>query len=171
MEVTGNTWSDPPSSWSEVGFVGARYAGYLLGSKTADFRVADANAWIFAGTGLHTGSILSGLLRSDFDSFDPAVHPRDEQIFGHSPIPRRDSQSNTVGGEAYSDMTYFTDPSGGAGVFDSGTNAWVPSLSPNLDTVPVSVMTGNLLRVFGQGPAARTEQSIPNWAHFYGGRS
>jgi hypothetical protein len=171
MEVTGNTWSDPPSSWSEVGFVGARYAGYLLGSKTADFRVADGSAWIFAGTGLHTGSVLPGLLRSDFDAFDPGLHPRNEQIFGHSPISRRLSQTNTSGNEVYSDMTYFTDPASGAGIFDSGTNAWVPSLSPNPDTGPVSMMTANLLRVLGQGPAAETEQSVPNWAHFYGGRT
>jgi hypothetical protein len=173
LEVTGNTWSDAPASWSEVGFVGARYSGYLLGTDTADFRVADGSAWIFAGTGLHTGSVVPGLLRSDFDAFDSADHPRNEQIFGHSPIPRGKTQSNAPShnGDVYSDMTYYTVPAGGAGVFDSGTNAWVPSLSPNPNVIPVVVMTGNLLRVFGQGPAAVSQASIPNWAQFYGDHS
>jgi hypothetical protein len=163
---TGNTWSDPPARWSEVPFVGATYAGYLLGEATAPFRVADGQAWIFDNTGLQTGAEIPGLLHSDFDAFDPNMHHASEQIFGHSPVPPAHSQGevHAADGKAYSDMTYYTDRTSGAGVFDSGTNNWVHAL----DAQPlVAIMTGNLLRVFGLGPAGRTQPSVANWKTFY----
>jgi hypothetical protein len=51
-QVTGNEWSNPPSSWPEYDFVGDTYAGFLEPGLHVGFRVADASAWAFAGTGL-----------------------------------------------------------------------------------------------------------------------
>ena len=63
MQVTGNTWSSPPTNWSETGLVGEVYSGYLNPGSTAPFVVADANAWIFKGTGLHRGSQIPDVAR------------------------------------------------------------------------------------------------------------
>lgn len=171
LEVTGNTWSSPPSSWSADSFVGATYAGYVEpGAQPDDFVVADASAWIYRDTGLHDGSKIPGLLASDFDQFDPHSHPPGVQILGHSPISLRHAQS-TLGatqGYVYSDMTYHVEPSG-AGIFDSGTNNWIPALAPctSCSFRTVAAMTGNLLWLFGQGPAGRTQPPAANSQHFY----
>jgi hypothetical protein len=60
---------------------------------------------------------------------------------------------------------------GGAGVLDSGTNNWIPALDGRSGCHPggicestlVQRITGNILALFGQGPAARHHPSIPNW--------
>jgi len=170
-QVTGNTWSSPPADWSETPFVGEAYAGYLApGAPPAAFVVADASAWIFRGTGVHDGTTIPGVLATDFDQFDPSVHPADLQILGHSPIPR--AHATTSRSAPYSDMTYWTDPASGAAVFDSGINSWIPSLTPCQPTTacPATVVgqiTANLLALLGQGPAGRTQPSSPNWHQLY----
>jgi hypothetical protein len=165
--VTGNTWGSPPASWPEDVFVGATYAGFLEpNAPPADFVVADGNAWIFRNTGLHTGSIIPNLLRSDFDEYNPSAHPANEQLLGHSPIPLTDAQSliGTRHGHVYSDMTYYTDPHSGAGIFDSGTNNWIPALAACTTCPPdlIATITGNLLWLFGQAPAAHLQPSHSN---------
>ncbi|HEY5014452.1 MAG TPA: N,N-dimethylformamidase beta subunit family domain-containing protein [Acidimicrobiia bacterium] len=172
-EVTGNTWSSPPASWPEDSFVGATYSGYLTPGSTADFVAADGSAWIFKNSGLTTGAVLPGLLRSDFDRLAIGPHPANEQIFAHSPIPAS-ATHRAAAGRVHSDMTYYTDPASGAGVFDSGTNDWIPALgSYEACTTclidPVGVVTGNLLAVLGRAPAGRVQPSVANWRTFYPG--
>jgi hypothetical protein len=163
LEVTGNTWSDAPANWSEVPFVGENYAGYLEPSDPpVPFVVVDASAWIYRGTGLHNGSSLPGLLDSDFDQVVPGYHPRNIEVLAHSPMPRQ--QVQTQRSAPYSDMTYYTDPNSGAGVFDTGTVAWIPDLG---GSTAVQEMTLNLLTVFGQGPVGHTHPSSANWQQFY----
>lgn len=178
LEVTGNTWMSPPASWPETSFVGESYAGYLLnGVASSPFVVADASSWIFRGTGLKNGSQVPGVLLSDFDHFyAPNPHPQNLQILGHSPIPVNKviTDLGTQNGNAYSDMTYYTDPTSKAGVFDSGTNNWINSLTScpqDPSSCPSSVtrkITGNLFWLFGQGPAGNIIPSTANWAQFYG---
>ena len=174
-EVTGNTWGSPPASWSASPFVGATYAGFLEnGAPSAPFVVADGQAWIFARTGLHTGARLPNVLASDFDEFDPASHPPSEQILGHSPIPLRHAQSliGRQDARVYSDMTYYTDPRSHAGVFDSGTNNWIPALvCAGCPSNIVQTMTANLLWLFGQAPAGTLRPSTPNWQRIYSSRT
>jgi hypothetical protein len=176
LEVTGNTWGAPPANWPESDFVGAMYNGYLRpGAAPGDFTVVDASAWIFAGTGLGSGAVVPGIIRSDVDHFDSDMnHPAGVEIFGHSPLPVTDAEPHTRDGQVfYSDMTYYTDPRSNAGVFDSGTNNWIPALAPcapdntacPADTV--RRVTGNLLHLFGQGPAGKIQPSNPNWQQVY----
>jgi hypothetical protein len=173
-QVTGNEWSNPPSSWPEYSFVGDTYAGFLEPGLHVGFRVADASAWVFAGTGLRNGEVIPGVVASDVDKFDRAYgQPADDQLLGHSPIPAGLGQTSI--GAFFSDMTYYTAPitgaAGGAGVLDSGTNNWIPALDGRSGCHPggicesamVQRMTGNILALFGQGPAARHHPSIPNW--------
>lgn len=170
LEVTGNTWSSPPANWSEVSFVGESYAGYLEpGASPVPFVVADPSAWIFKGTGLTEGSSIPGVLLSDFDQYDPGMHPANLEILGHSPIPDRDVQTSRR--DIASDMTYYTDPISDAGTLDTGTNNWIPSMQPCGDAAcdgqPIEQITGNLLWLFGQGPAGQTVPSVANWQTIY----
>ena len=171
-QVTGNTWSSPPANWPETPFVGEAYAGYLEPRVApVPFVVADASAWIFKGTGLGNGSVVPHVIDTDFDQVDPGSAPADLEVLGHSPIPPRQAETNRQA--PFSDMTYYTDPSSDAGVFDSGVNSWIPSLAPCPPTVTdcpapvVDQMTANLLALFGKGPAGRVQPSVPNWKTLY----
>ena len=170
MEVTGNTWSSPPTNWSEIGLVGEMYSGYIT-SGSANFVVADASSWIFKGTGLRNGSSIPGIITSDFDHVSPGPPtPSDLEVLGHSPIPLSEAYTNQGrwGADTYSDMTYYTDPSSGAGVLDTGDNNWINSLTPCASGVAqcpaatVATITGNLLRLFGQGPAGHIRPASNN---------
>ncbi len=176
LEVTGNTWSSPPASWPETNFVGESYGGYLLNGVTPkSFVVSDASSWIFSGTGLENGQSIPGVIASDFDSFVPSFsHPKNLQILSHSPLPLEQVQTNLPPrGGVYSDMTYYTDPKSGGGVFDSGTNNWIHALSScspaSQEGCPARMVrriTGNLLKLFGSGPAGKIQPSVANWQYF-----
>jgi hypothetical protein len=141
--------------------------------------VGDPSAWVFAGTGLDPGDRLKNLVGPEYDRFDPSG-PRNVQIMARSPV-------NCRGKSSYSDMTYYSAPSG-AGVWASGTNWWVSKLSeecsPLSSTTSTSTtsttfpatpratrktaicpkqavidMTENVLNLFGVGPAGRTHPS------------
>ncbi|HEY2698348.1 MAG TPA: N,N-dimethylformamidase beta subunit family domain-containing protein [Pseudonocardiaceae bacterium] len=173
-EVTGNTWSAPPANWPETDFVGEAYNGFLEPDVHAGLTVADASAWIFKGTGLHNGSVLPAAIGSDVDSLQPrATHPADVQVLAHSGLPASQAQANTRDGNTfYSDMTYYTGPNAKAGVWDSGTNNWIPALVPGGGESPatarlVQQITGNLFWLIGQGPAGKIQPSTANWQQFY----
>ena len=92
-------------------------------------------------------------------------------MLGHSPIPDALVYTNqgSWAGDSYSDMTYYTDPVGGGGVIDTGTVNWIHAMSPcpgtvtNCPATAVQEITGNILRVFGRGPAADSRPSVANW--------
>jgi hypothetical protein len=180
MQVTGNTFSSPPTNLSPAGLTGEEYSGYLSVGSSVPFVVADASAWIFKGTGLQNGSQLPGVIVSDIDHLDPAASmPTNIEVLGHSPVPLSLAYTNQGkwDGETYSDMTYYTDPAGGGGVFDSGTVNWIDALascpapavgtgaasSASCPAAAVATITGNLLWLFGQGPAGKLVPSSPNW--------
>jgi hypothetical protein len=173
MEVTGNTWSSPPTSWDAASFVGVQYSGFMEpGQPNAPLVVYDASAWIFKGTGLATGQRVPDEIGSDIDHLDPAGQvPPNLQVLAHSPIPLSEAYTNQGkwGGYTYSDMVYYSDPKSQAGLFSSGNNIWIGTLSPcpaSQVTCPqhlVERMTANLLWLFGQGPAGRLVPSVPNW--------
>jgi hypothetical protein len=170
MDVTGNTWGSPPTDFSETSLVGESYSGYTNpGVAPLPFVVYDSAAWIFNGTGLQNGSSLPGVIGSDIDHLDPSS-PSNIQVLGHSALPLSDVYTNQGrwGGYTYSDMTYYTDPTSGGGVFDSGTVNWIYALSPcstsvSCPSAAVQKITGNLLWLFGQGPAGKSIPSAPNW--------
>jgi hypothetical protein len=172
LDVTGNTFASPPTSWSEIPLTGEEYAGYLNGVANVPFVVTDATSWVFAGTGLEDGSALQGVIMSDFDhESQSAGSPANVEVLGHSPIPLADAYTNqgTWSGDTYSDMTYYTNPTSHAGVLDTGTVNWIDALStcqPGTTSCPtayVQAITGNILKLFGSGPAGLVQPSVPNW--------
>lgn len=170
--VTGNTFATPPTSWPVTALVGGEYSGYVVtGAPAAPFVVYDPSAWIFSGTGLHRGSVIPDVVRSDIEHLAPSGTPADLEVLGHSPVPLSTAYTNqgSWAGKTYSDMTYYSDPESGAGVFDTGTVSWISRLTlcgrapQRCPARLVARITGNLLRVFGQGPAGRIEPPKPNW--------
>jgi hypothetical protein len=176
-QVTGNTWSVQPANWPETGFVGEAYNGFLEPDVRAGLTVTDANAWLFRGTGLRDGATLRDVIGSDVDSLQPAAeYPSDVEVLAHSALPAAKAQANTRDGAVfYSDMTYYTDPVGKAGVWDSGTNNWIPALAPGGGEDPTTAavvdrVTGNLFWLLGQGPAGGIVPSTPNGRRAYPAR-
>jgi hypothetical protein len=170
-EVTGNTWASPPTGWDEDIFVGEEYSGYLLpNAPHAAFVPYDPSSWIFKGTGLSGTSSVPDVIASDIDHVDPSgPMPSNLQVFGHSPVSVSDAYTNQGewDGDTYSDLTYYTYPHGGAGVFDSGTVNWLTALvacsAKACPATDIGRITGNLLAVFGQGPAGKLHPSVANW--------
>jgi hypothetical protein len=172
-EVTGNTWASPPTDIQTQGLVGEIYAGYTdPGAPTLPFEVEDASAWIFKGTGLDNGSVIPDVVSSDIDHIDPSsLMPSDLEVLGHSPLPLKYvyTGQGTWGSDTYSDMTYYTEPTSAAGIFDSGDVNWIDTLTPcttGQSQCPAPLtqqITGNLLWLFGQGPAGYIQPSVANW--------
>jgi hypothetical protein len=171
MQVTGNTWSAPPTNWSAEPFVGEGYSGYLEPGLSAAFVVADARSWVFAGTGLHDGSVLPRVIASDIDHVDEYQGmPTNLTVLGHSPIPLSKAYTNqgTWGANTYSDMTYYTDPLSHAGIIDTGNNNWINAMGYSCPpsglcaATALQAITGNLLQAFGRGPAGLVHPSRPN---------
>ena len=71
------------------------YSGYLEPGLVAPFVVADASSWVFRGTGLHDGSVLPDVIRSDIDHVDeyPGM-PANLTVLGHSPIALSEVYTN-----------------------------------------------------------------------------
>jgi hypothetical protein len=164
LEVTGNTWSVAPASWSEVPFVGAEYTGYVRpGRRPVPMVVTDASAWLYHGTALTNGSTIPGVILGDFDQYAVGQAPANVQILAHSPVPLTEVQTNTS--IPASDVTYYSNPASGAGIFDTGSTTWIPMLQA---TPVLQQITGNLLALFGGGPAGHSKPSVANWQQFYG---
>jgi hypothetical protein len=167
-EVTPNTWDAADSA-----FTGQEYSGYILpGKPQAPMVVYDASSWVFAGTGLHDGSQIPDVIGSDIDHLDPAggLVPNDLQVMAHSAIPLTEAYTNQGewSGDTYSDFTYYTDPVSGAGVIDTGNTTFIGDLQSCTASTPgcqpaLLRIIGNMLRVFGQGPAGRIAPPAPNW--------
>ena len=96
--------------------------------------------------------------------YDQYIHgqggPDNIEIVAHSPVTCR-------GRAGYSDVTYYTAPSG-AGVFATGTNYWVSKLEPpefpkTAYNPLIVTVTNNVLLAFGTGPAGQAHPSQPNW--------
>jgi hypothetical protein len=176
LQVTGNTWGSPPANWPESYFVGEMYAGFLEPGRLVSLVVTDASSWAYRGTGLRDGAAVPGVIGMDVDHFYAAmIHPVNVQVLAHSPIPPDMGQTDI--GAFYSDMTYYTDRHGRAGVLDTGTTNWIPALAHDRSgcgarrrpagshcaSAVIQRITGNILRVFGAGPAGRLHPSIANW--------
>jgi hypothetical protein len=169
--VTGNTFSTPPADDPVTLFVGSEYSGYLdPGVPAAPLVVHQATAWLFKGTGLQDGSSVPGVIESDIDHVNPTAAPQDLEVLAHSPVPLTEVYTNQGqwGDDTYVDTTYYTDPAGDGGVFQSGTVNWIDALDPcvalgsSCPNTTLDEITGNLLWLFGQGPAGKLEPSVSN---------
>lgn len=152
------SFRDSPVNRPEAQLIGQQYQ---CNPVRADGIVIEPQSWIFANTGLGQDAHIEILVGSEYDQY---IHgqggPDNIEIVAHSPV-------NCRGRAGYSDVTYYTAPSG-AGVFATGTNYWVSKLEP--PTFPktaynpvIVTVTNNVLLAFGTGPAGQAHPSQPNW--------
>lgn len=152
------SFRDAPVNRPEAQLIGQQYQ---CNPVRADLVVSAAGSWIWADTGVTNGQHLEIVVGSEFDQYIRGQGgPDNVEIVAHSPVDCR-------GRAGYSDVTYYTAPSG-AGVFATGTNYWVSKLNPpDFPESPfnptILKATQNVLLAFGTGPAGVTHPSIPNW--------
>jgi hypothetical protein len=165
--ATANTWAQRPLNQPASQIVGDTYAG---SGTSAALVVTDPGAWPFLGMGLRAGAQLQNVVLGAYDNYRPGKDsPANVEILAHSPV------RTASGHRAMADTTYYSDPAGGAGVFASGSIGWIPSLVPCPPTVaasecpavPVATITGNVLRLFGTGPAGAAQPSVANWRLYH----
>jgi len=162
-QVSQNQWIQPPANWSPSALVGNSYLGYGVSGPLV---VSEASSWLYAGTGLKDSDQLPGVIEADFNGYVPGPSdPAGVEILAHSPA------TPAVGTKGYADTVYYTLP-GGGGVFSTGTNGWIPAMActgglPTCAAPDLASMTGNLLRLFGSGPAGATTPSTATWQSFY----
>ncbi|GAC1538892.1 MAG: hypothetical protein NVS3B10_29850 [Polyangiales bacterium] len=138
---------------------GMRLTGVAHGGETSgdgfDWIVRDASHWIYAGTGLRDGDVLSKLVGYEWDDArlgDPAwddARPAGQRLLALSP---------TEAGTSHA-ASYYDAPSG-AGVFTAGTIQWAYALAPGgggatPHDARVETMTRNVLGrfLYGAPPA------------------
>jgi len=156
------SWRDAPSARPESSMIGDLYE---CNPVNADMVIGEASSWVFAGTGLNDGDKLTKLVGNEYDRVTPEQPTPDNiEVLAHSPVVCRGLRS-------FSDMTYYTAPSG-AGVFATGTFQVETHMGRPCDDASkvldcqVRTMMTNVLLAFAAGPAGVTHPSKNNLAHF-----
>jgi N,N-dimethylformamidase beta subunit-like, C-terminal len=152
-------WRLPPLNAPEAAVVGVQYA---CSPVSADLRVVDPSAWVFAGTGVTASTTLPNVVANEYDRVFPgSFTPANLEVLAHSPLTCR-------GKADFADMAYYAAPSG-AGVFASGTIHWICSIDGLCPTTPAAAsivrqVTANVLVTFAAGPAGALHPSTANVA-------
>ncbi len=144
-------WRDAPDPVPESSLTGTIYEGY---PAVAPYVVTSPGSWVFAGTGVRTGTAFANLVGVEYDRVNPAYPvQRPIQVLSHSPLVCN-------GARSFGDSAYYTHV-GGAGVFNAGTMRWVEAIfgdKPHGISAAgsdfVQQVTANVLRAFADGPAA-----------------
>ncbi len=154
-----NDFREPPHPDPESSLTGTLYES---NPTSAAYVVASPDAWLFQGTGVRAGTRFPGLVGVEYDRVNPGSPvQRPIEVLSHSPLTCR-------GVRSYGDSAYYTH-AGGAGVFNAGTNRWVPSFGGyfryGIDRRCAAFtrrVTRNLLRGFADGPAAARHPARDN---------
>jgi hypothetical protein len=150
-------WRLPPLNQPEAAVVGIQYA---CSPVSADLRIVDPSAWVFAGTNVTAGTTLPKVVANEYDRvFQGSFTPANLEVLAHSPLTCR-------GKSDFGDMSYYTAPSG-AGVFASGSIHWICSIDgvcpiTNEGAAVVRQVTQNVLVTFAAGQAGFAHRSVSN---------
>ncbi len=161
-EVTVS-WREAPSGRPESSLVGNYYEANPVDAAMV---VANADNWLFEGSGLRNGDALPHLIGNEYDRVTPeAPTPANIEVLCHSPLVCKRRKS-------FSDVTWYSAASG-AGVFATGTFWWVPQLAPDTRGQPPSAanpaaaiqrVTANLLTAMSTERAGAAHPSTNNLA-------
>jgi hypothetical protein len=169
--LTTVNWIQAPLNDPESSLIGSMYQSV---GANADLAVADSSAWLWNDTGLSDGEQLIEVVQGEYDRYVPSLpNPAGVDVLAHTPVP---GQGN------WSDITYYTLPSGGAGVLASGMASFIFKLSNTTEfpwnIVPKAIpgtteillqSMHNVFGTFGNGPAGAVQPSGGNWTSFYRG--
>ncbi len=150
---------DAPVPNPEQELTGMMYECYPV---DADYVIASPRWWGFRGTGVARGDRIPGLVGPEADRVYPTRSlPHPLQILSQTPY-------SCGGVTTAAESVYYTAPSG-AGVFNAGTLRWGCAMVDRCER-PLGartarfakVVTGNVLRGFATGPAARRHPANDN---------
>jgi hypothetical protein len=153
-------WRTKPLSKPENSLLGEMYAG--IAARPAPLRLAPGALPFLAGTGLHPGSALPGLVDGEFDRvFHNRFMPPGLIVLATSPVSCKEGCPSS--GEDVAQATLYVAPSG-AKVFDAGTFVWSwglddeqgePTLVAHAESSPgFQHLTQNLLNYLLASPVA-----------------
>ncbi|MFL6111060.1 MAG: N,N-dimethylformamidase beta subunit family domain-containing protein [Catenulispora sp.] len=156
-------WAEPPLNRPEAALVGQGY-GYL--GANGSLRVLHPDSWIFTGTGVAAGTVLTSTVGGEYDQVEvnKAATPKDVDVLAAMPI-------RFANGHAGMATTTYYVATSQAGVFDAGTTYWPCVIAGDclhLTATPtearrvVMLMTDNILTAFAAGPAGLAHASTPN---------
>ena len=154
-DLTTTQWRNAPLNDPENALIGVQY--FAAGIKTA-MRLVDTDNWIFEGTSAVNGTTMRNLVSIEADGLGPAGRePANLQVLATSPVTYKDVVYRHA-------MTYYAAESG-AGVFATGTIAWIHALDAEswgdqTTTDIVRGATANVLRAFATGPAGVAHPSV-----------
>jgi hypothetical protein len=148
-------WRSPPDPRPEAAIIGAQYACEPV---AASMRLLETSSWVFAGSHATDGEVLPNVVANEYDRVVRSS-PKNTEVLAHSPV-------TCAGRSDYSDMTYYSAPSG-AGVFDTGSIHWICTLNgmcpSNAAAEQISqAVTTNVLTAFAAGPAGTAHPSHAN---------
>ncbi|MEO7126511.1 MAG: N,N-dimethylformamidase beta subunit family domain-containing protein [Nakamurella sp.] len=158
-------WEQSPSNDPESSLTGLSYG--CAQKRFPPLTVADASSWLFAGTGVHNGTVLPQVRGQEFDGIrtDFPV-PRSMTILFHGHATCR---GHTRG----ADSSFYTTPSGGS-VFNVGAYFWVCALTngctvkmPPAASKIVTRMTMNYLRAAALGPIGLSRPANDTVGRYY----
>ena len=137
---------NPPVNRPEDAMIGIMYEGGW--GIFGDMVVSDASSWVFAGTALHNGDNLPGLLGYEVDSIHDHAPPGIQRI-AHSPYIEKHGDMRIH----YADMTYYMAPSGSI-VVATGSMYWNLGLASEgrWANPAVQQATQNIFSSFGAIP-------------------
>jgi hypothetical protein len=133
---------------------------YFAAGVTAALRVVNPSNWVFDDVTVRNGSSFKKLVSIEADGLGPAsVEPENLEVLASGPVKYKDSEYDHA-------MTYYSTDSG-AGVFATGTIAWINALDAEYwgdedATEFVRGVTSRVLRVFAEGPSGDTYPSEGN---------
>ena len=154
-------WRNPPLRRPESALIGVQY--FAAGVKTS-LRVVNPTNWVFEGVKVRNGTRFKRLVSIEADGLGLAEHePEGLEVLAANPVKFVDGLYDHA-------MTYYSADSG-AGVFATGTIAWILALDEAEWDDPkttefVRVVTTNVLKAFAAGPAGRVHPSKANARRF-----
>ena len=129
-------YRDSPQPLPESTVVGQLYDCY---PSAGDATITQPDFFLFAGTGVQTGSTIPGLVGNESDrAYATADTPRPIQVPALSKATCKDTTT-------YSTMVYYTVTSG-AGVFATGTMNWGRAMSGPTESIGVTQATTDFTR-------------------------
>ena len=156
-DVTAWSWRAPPTSKPESALLGEMWE---CNPVQADMVITDPGAWVFDGTGFKQGSRIAGIVGPEYDHYSARQpNPGDVTVLAASPV-------DCSGRHSTADMTYYSNPTSNAGVWDTGSIDWVGRVAGTCQICaapnPVTRITQNVLAAFGTGPAGLLHPSAAN---------
>jgi hypothetical protein len=141
--LTTVNWRDPPVNRPEQQLLGIQFVAVQRHYDA--YRVANANLWPYAGTGLLDGSTIPQVVGDEADAFDPAVAgPPDSHvtILSDSPITDEKGLPRTANSSIYQAPS-------GALVFAAGSVVWAWAVGrPGYIAPDIQRLTKNILDRF-----------------------